>query len=256
MRVLKLKFLCLQLAHPVPHLLSLFSAHARFSLSINNIGDALRTYCVHFFLFTSVCPLSSDQYLTPCGDHWGSSSSFPSPFVFLSQSVSAGHIDGTCGNLQESIDQVVFQVWQNRHLVSSETQVGQNQLLPGVIIGLLLGLLLFFPRFFFLVEKKTHNTLLFKSDTVWICLNNYNILVHTHMVNKNSLPFRFVTETCKNLCDAWPCFTVKIWKCHLTHSQSVLPFSLSLCSDLHLLCPLWPALLLPQEKQIDQDKSS
>lgn len=181
MRVLKLKFLCLQLAHPVPQLLSLFSAQARLSLSINNIGNALRTYCVYFFLFTSVCPLSSDQYLTPCVDHWESSSSFPSPFVFLSQSVSAGHIDGTCGNLQESIDQVVLKF---------------DKIVTLYPVKLRLDRISFFlasSSAFFLASsssflafsswwKKTHNTLLFKCDTVWKCLRKYNLLVHTHMV--------------------------------------------------------------------------
>ena len=46
---------------------------------------------------TWVCPLSGDQCLTPCVGHLGSSSSFPSPFVFLSRSVSAGQVEVTCG---------------------------------------------------------------------------------------------------------------------------------------------------------------
>lgn len=110
--ILKFKFLCLQLAHPFPQFLSFFPVSARkrkwkhfivltwwIITPIGRIIFILHGKHLRDFDLTWVCPLSSDQYLTLCVDHSGSSSSFLFPFVSLAQSVSVGREDDTRGDV-------------------------------------------------------------------------------------------------------------------------------------------------------------
>jgi len=98
--ILMIKLLGLQLANPLPQLFGFFPASARKKESDRWIGvhrsehEAFFCHRVYLYL-TWVGPLSCDRHLTLGVDRWGSSSSFPAPFVFSRPAASAVGEEGT-----------------------------------------------------------------------------------------------------------------------------------------------------------------
>lgn len=109
---------------------------------------------------------------------------------------------------------------RNRHPVAGESQVGQNHLLPRIIICFLFGFLLFFPCFLFLLKTYSSFDCSHCSDC-WNCTNCAIVALTT-----------------------WtPCsYDLKMW-----------PHLLLVCSAVLVLAPLWSSSALLSQTCVSPD---
>lgn len=140
-------------------------SHSSFAFSLKRTrGRLIVQACIgmkwkrcFYLYFTWVCPLSCDQHLALCVAHSESSSSFLAPLVFSRRAVSAVQEEGTWSHVHVSHMQNDWVLLKDKgkspHIVSSETQVGQNHLLPRIVVCFLLGVFLFSSRSLFLMEN-------------------------------------------------------------------------------------------------------